>query len=209
MGTPAPSLGAVGGTWPSPASRSASGPAADTAALWHVLHSSRFEVTAGAGGFLSVFAHRHEVAAGAFRAFLRYDPDAPRSDSVAVVVPVDSLRVRTADASPAQLHAIRQHMMEDVLHPDRHPTIRFESRSVTSAPGGIRIEGDLTLADSTRAVRVDVHLEIRGDTLVARGTLPFQQTNYGIEPYSFGFGAIKVEDRVKLSFDVRAVREGS
>jgi len=126
-----------------------------------------------------------------------------------VIVPVDSLEVRTVDASPAQLHAIRKHMMEDVLHADRHPQIRFVSKSVTPTDDGVRVEGALTLADSTRSIQVEAHLELRGDTLEAAGTLPLRQTDYGVEPCSFGFGAIKVADRLDLRFDVLAVRAGT
>ncbi|HKK26595.1 MAG TPA: YceI family protein [Gemmatimonadota bacterium] len=173
---------------------------------WRVLPSSTFEVRTKASGFLAALSHEHRVAATAFRASLAYVPGDPSSDRIDVTVPVDSLEVRTADASPAQLRAIRKHMMEDVLRPDRHPEMRFVSKSVTPTGDGVRVEGELTLADSTRTVRVEADLEVHGDTLEAAGTLPLRQTDYGIEPYSFGFGAIKVADRLDLRFDVRAVR---
>jgi len=176
---------------------------------WRVLPSSRFEVTTRARGFLAALSHQHRVVAGTFHAYLAYDSADPSRDSVAVVVAVDSLRVRTADASPAQLHAIRQHMLRDVLHPDRHPTIRFTSRRVEPTGGGVRIQGELTLEDSTRAVTLSATLDARGDTLVARGTFPLRQTDYGIRPYSFGLGAIEVADEMTMSFEVKAVRRRS
>ncbi|MDP2481205.1 MAG: YceI family protein [Candidatus Palauibacterales bacterium] len=181
------------------------GSAADTGSAWEVLPSSRFEVTSEAGGFLAALSHEHRIVARSFRAVLRYRPGDPSADSVEVDVPVDSLEVRTEDASPAQLHAIREHMLKDVLHVGRYPEIRFASRSVEPVAGGLRVTGSLTLEDSTRTVSVLVRLENRGDTLVARGTLPFRQTDFGIEPYSFGFGAIKVKDELRLEFEVRAV----
>jgi polyisoprenoid-binding protein YceI len=182
------------------------GPAADTtSSSWTVLPSSRFEVTSEAGGFLATLSHEHRIVAGAFRAELDYRPDDPSADRIDVVVPVDSLEVRTVDASPAQLHAIREHMLKDVLRAAHHPEIRFASRSVEPVAGGVRVTGSLTLEDSTRTVTVVTRLESRGDTLIARGTLPFRQTDFGIEPYSFGFGAVKVKDKLRLDFEVRAV----
>lgn len=182
------------------------GLAADTTpSSWRVLPSSRFEVTSEAGGFLATLSHQHRIVAGSLQAELDYRPGDPSADRIVVVVPVDSLEVRTVDASPAQLHAIRGHMLKDVLRAGRYPEIRFASRSVEPVAGGLRVTGSLTLEDSTRTVTVVARLESRGDTLVARGTLPFRQTDFGIEPYSFGFGAVKVKDELRLDFEVRAV----
>jgi hypothetical protein len=43
---------------------------------------------------------------------------------------------------------------------------------------------------------------VTADTLMASGSFTVRQTDFGIQPYSTGFGTVKVADPVRFEFDV-------
>jgi polyisoprenoid-binding protein YceI len=77
--------------------------------------------------------------------------------------------------------------------------IVFRSTRVERAAGGLRIEGDLTLAGATRPIAFDLAI---GDDGTIGATAVVTQTRWGMKPYSALFGALKVLD------DVEVVLEG-
>jgi polyisoprenoid-binding protein YceI len=80
----------------------------------------------------------------------------------------------------------------------REPIV-FRSTQVDAAPGGLSVQGELTLLGETRPVAFDV--------AVADGTLSavavVKQTDFGIKPYSALFGALKVADEVRVELEAR------
>ncbi|MOA36179.1 hypothetical protein D3C78_1576880 [compost metagenome] len=47
---------------------------------------------------------------------------------------------------------------------------------------------------------------MEGDGLRVQGQLAFDQSSFGITPFSILGGALQVQDRVELRFDVHAAR---
>ena len=91
------------------------------------------------------------------------------------------------------LREIDAHVRRDVLHPDRYPLIRFQGRLA-----GHRVEG-----------RLDLHGQVRPLTLVVtpsggrvRGEVEFAPSRWGIPPFSALMGAMRIQDRVRVAFDV-------
>ena len=62
----------------------------------------------------------------------------------------------------------------------------------------MRVEGDLTIKGTTN--RVSVPMAVKADKVnySAKGSLKIKGTDYGIEPYSAGFGALKNQDTMIL-----------
>lgn len=91
---------------------------------------------------------------------------------------------------------IHGNVREDVLQPDRHPEIRFDSKSVQKNDGVYRVTGDLTLHGQRRSISFDVSDE--GERYETRITL--QQPDFDIEPYKAAFGGLKVKPEVDVIF---------
>jgi polyisoprenoid-binding protein YceI len=93
--------------------------------------------------------------------------------------------------------------MRKVLSADRYPDATFTASSFSPAVGGGTIDGTLTLAGQSAALRLDVR-QTGPDRYLARTTV--RQTSFGIKPYSGFLGALRVSDAVEVEANV-AVRE--
>jgi hypothetical protein len=56
-------------------------------------------------------------------------------------------------------------------------------------------------------VQAPASIRVDGGEVAAAGRLEFNQTDFGIAPFSILGGAVAVQDRLVLTFDVRALRE--
>ena len=94
---------------------------------------------------------------------------------------------------------IRKNIDEKVL---QGQPIAFRSRDVRLADGDgpLVVEGDLTMAGSTRPVTA--RLDVSADGRVT-GTIPLTQSNWGIKPYRGLMGALKVRDDLEIAIDAR------
>ncbi|MEA2279438.1 MAG: hypothetical protein QOK21_45 [Solirubrobacteraceae bacterium] len=115
-----------------------------------------------------------------------------------------SLRVLTGERGVKPLtdrdrNEIRKNIDEQIL--GRRP-IEFRSTAVRPAADGgeIAVEGDLTLAGSTRPVSARLRFEPDGHLT---GTIPVVQSQWGIKPYRGFMGALKVRDEVEILVDAR------
>jgi polyisoprenoid-binding protein YceI len=169
---------------------------------------SFIEVKTGSGGLLSAFGHDHKITVRELAGRLDVDTkDLPKS-SVTITVEAGSLAV-VDDPSAKDRAGIEKEMNEHVLEVARFPAIEFKSRSVEvrSRAGEIVemvVEGDLALHGVTRRIRAPCHVELREQGLRATGEFKVKQTDYGIEPTSAVAGTVKVDDVVRISFDVFA-----
>ena len=128
------------------------------------------------------------------------DDGAPTS----IVLDADptSLQVREGTGGMKALgdddkEGIAQTIHDEIL---KGRAVQFRSTSVKPATdGGVRVEGELTLAGATRPVGFDVAIDggrISGGVVV-------KQSDWGIKPYSALFGALKVADEIELEIDAR------
>ena len=94
---------------------------------------------------------------------------------------------------------IRKNIDEQVLHGQ---PIEFRSSAVRLAGGDgpLTVEGELTMAGSTRPVTAQ--LDVGADGRV-QGTIPLTQSEWGIKPYRGLMGALKVRDEVEIAIDAR------
>jgi polyisoprenoid-binding protein YceI len=94
---------------------------------------------------------------------------------------------------------IRKNIDEKVL---QGQPIVFRSREVRMADGEgpLVVEGELTIAGSTRPVTAQ--LDVSTDGRVS-GTIPLTQSHWGIKPYRGLMGALKVRDELEIVIDAR------
>jgi polyisoprenoid-binding protein YceI len=89
---------------------------------------------------------------------------------------------------------IRTTIDEEIL---KRGDIAFRSTAVEQTEGGLAVQGELTLAGTTRPIAFDLAL-IAGRV---SGTAVVTQTDFGMKPYSALFGALKVADEVRVEID--------
>jgi len=91
---------------------------------------------------------------------------------------------------------ILRNIDEKVLHGQ---PIAFRSR-IVRRNGRLHVEGDLTLAGSTRPITADLDLDADGRV---SGTIPLTQSDWGIKPYRGLMGALKVRDAIEIVVEGR------
>jgi hypothetical protein len=160
------------------------------------------------GGSLARLGHDHVVASHDARGFVA--PRAARADLYVrladLVVDEPALRAQAGfDSTPsaADIAGTRGNMLDKVLHAERHPYALIHA---VRKDGDDRLAVAITLNGVTRAFEVPVTLEDGNEELHVAGTLAFDQSAFGLVPFSILGGAIEVLDRVSLRFDIRARR---
>ncbi|MFC5754310.1 YceI family protein [Actinomadura rugatobispora] len=128
-------------------------------------------------------------------------PDA-EGGSVEVTVPVAGLEVREGTGGVLPLSdqdrtEITKNLRK-VLDAARHPEITFTAPTATGSAAEFTVEGRLTVAGHTEPLTV----RGRAEGARIRGEATVKQTRWGIKPYSAFFGALKLADDVKITFDL-------
>jgi hypothetical protein len=102
-------------------------------------------------------------------------------------------RLDAGALSDGDREKIRGNLTEKILSADRYPEITFTG----AAPEGARtIRGELTLVGRSQPVEIPLRRE--GGQLT--GELTLAPSRWGIEPYKAMGGAIKLQDKVRVTF---------
>lgn len=96
-----------------------------------------------------------------------------------------------------------------VLNVAKHPTATFKinsalprEKNANGEKAVYQLEGSFTLHDVTRPLRINIVAEELNGKLRVRGNFPIKQTDFGITPFSKGFGAVGVTDELKIWGDI-------
>ncbi len=158
------------------------------------------------GGSFAQLGHDHVVAshdvAGAIA------PDEGRADFYVpldkLVVDEPALRTRAGfDPQPDadDIAGTRHNMLTKVLDTQRYP---FALIGVDGFPAGDgQIRAAMTLHGTTRSVGAIARMQKTADEVAVTGTLAIEQTAFGITPFSILNGAVAVQDRVNITFELR------
>jgi polyisoprenoid-binding protein YceI len=169
---------------------------------------SHFTVRAFAGGFLSAFAHDHNIAIREFTGEADFTYGSVQPASLRMTIKAGSLAV-TDKVSASDRQKIEGTMRDEVLEITKYPDIVFKSTGVIASKTGdgqyqARISGELTLHGVTKPLAINAQLEFGDKTLRARGTFAVKQSSFDIKPVSVAGGTIKVKDELKFSFEIVA-----
>ena len=77
-------------------------------------------------------------------------------------------------------------------------SIEFHSSEVREGPGGLSVQGELSLNGNSGTVTFDL---ATGDGGRVTGSATVKQTAFGMKPYTALFGALKVADDVQVAID--------
>ena len=183
-------------------------PPADAARYRIDAGESQFTVRAFAGGFLSAFAHDHNIAIRDFTGEADFTYGTVQPASLRMTIKAGSLAV-TDKVSASDRQKIEGTMRDEVLEITKYPEIVFKSTGVTASKTGdgqyqAKISGELDLHGVTRPLTINAQLEFGDKTLRARGAFAVKQSSFDIKPVSVAGGTIKVKDELKFSFDIVA-----
>lgn len=166
---------------------------------------SRVSITVRRAGALAQFGHDHVVASQALQGYVAPGPG--RAD---FYLALDSLSVDDAalraeaglatQPSADDIAATRANMLSKVLQTQQFPFALIHVRAAPDAPLAV----DITLHGITRSFSVPARIQTQRGGLQVSGMLAFDQSSFGITPFSILGGAIQVQDRVELRFDVQA-----
>jgi polyisoprenoid-binding protein YceI len=156
-------------------------------------------VRTGRKGAAAKAGHDLLIHVTAWQATLRLAED-PADTSIELEADATSLRVREGtgglqslgDDDKANIHST---IDDEVL---KRQAIAFRSTQVTGGDGRLSVEGELTLAGTTRPLAFDLAV---GEDGRLTGAAVVRQSEWGMKPYSALFGALKVADDVRVEID--------
>lgn len=158
-------------------------------------------------GVLAGLGHDHVVASHDVRGFV--DAQDGRAD---LYVPLQRLAVDEAglraeakldtQPSPDAIDGTHRNMLEKVLDAERFPFALIRATRASADPA--KLDVAITLHGTTRRFGIPLQTEALPDGLAVSGRLTFNQTDFGLTPYSVLGGALQVQDRLELRFRVVA-----
>lgn len=161
----------------------------------------------GREGMASKVGHDLVIDAGRWNANVTIDGD-PSKSEVNATIDVRGLEVREGVGGAKPLsdkdkRDIKKNIGES-LKASQFPEITFRSQTVESTGDTqVKVNGELTVAGSSRPVSFPLSIEEDGSSVRLRGKVPIVQSNFGIKPFSAMMGALKVKDQVEVEIDVR------
>ncbi|MGB5081697.1 MAG: YceI family protein [Burkholderiales bacterium] len=162
-------------------------------------------------GSLARLGHDHLVASREVEGYLA--PDEGRADLYVALahLTVDEPALRAEagfDTQPAasDIEGTRANMLGKVLETEKYPFALIRVRGVDASRGDTMLAVEIALHGVTRALRAPAKIDADAGGLSVSGSLSFDQTDFGITPYSLLGGAVAVRNRVDLRFRIRASR---
>src|SRR6266700_6742383 len=163
------------------------------------------------GGSLARLGHDHVVASHEVGGYVA--PDEGRADLYVQLerLEVDEAALRAEvgfDTEPTEsdIEGTRANMLVRVLEADRFPFALIRVSGADARQGNATLSVAITLHGVTRALQAPARIDADADLIEVSGRLSFDQTDFGITPYSVLGGAIAVRNGVDLRFRVRARR---
>lgn len=171
------------------------------------------------GGKLARLGHNHVMTSKDVRGRAWIHPTFARS-GFELSFPVAELIVDDPDArraagaefasapSASDKEGTRKNMLRaEVLDAEHYPEIRLTAARVGGALQAPEITARITIREVAREVDVPTTIQLEGGRLRASGAFDILQTDFGVKPFSVALGALEVQDRVHVEFDIVGVKK--
>jgi hypothetical protein len=162
-------------------------------------------------GSLARLGHDHVVASHDVLGYVA--PDEGRADLYVALerLVVDEAVLRAeagfeTQPTESDIDGTRANMLEKVLEAEKFPFALIHASGADARQGDVTLSVALTLHGSTRTLQAPARIDADAGGMTVTGRLSFDQTDFGITPYSLLGGAIAVKDGVELRFRIRALR---
>lgn len=196
-------------------------PAADTrGAQVYTLDptASKIHILVYRGGALARLGHNHVVTSRSVTGRAWLHPRFERS-GFEMTIPVESLIVDHPDDRAAygkdfplgisrkDIEGTKRNMLRaEVLDAERFPTISLRSAEISGSVDAPVVTARISLKGVSKDVVVPIELAVSGRRLTASGAFDLLQTEFGMKPFSVALGALEVQDRLHLEFEIVAER---
>jgi len=163
------------------------------------------------GGSLSRLGHDHVVASHDATGYVA--PGEGRADLYLALakLAVDEPELRTQagfDTQPTEsdIEGTRSNMLSKVLEAEQYPYAVIAVKDADARAEKATLAVAITLHGHTRTFKVPAAIKADDKAITVSGKLTFNQSDFGITPYSLLGGAIAVKDGLELRFSIRAKR---
>jgi len=177
---------------------------------------SKIEIQVAKDGFFKAFGHDHLVSTTRFSGSVRLAESKMEESSVTFAAEANSLRVVDPGESEKDRNEVQATMLgEQVLDVARYPQIQFSSSTIKVVSASkstfeLQASGTLTLHGTKKPVTLPVRVQISDDgSLTCDTEIYLLQSDFGITPYKAAGGAVKVKDKLKLTFHIVATKAAS
>lgn len=167
-------------------------------------------------GPLARLGHDHVITSADERGSVTLGPT-PADSVFELQLPVESFDVDRPDAraaagpefaapvpDEARAGTRRNMLRPEVLDAAGHPLITLRSVAAQGDWSQPRVRLAIEIRGATHEIEVPVLVERDADSLVARGEARFNQSDFGITPFSVAGGAIQVADGLEVRFEIAA-----
>lgn len=163
----------------------------------------------------AALAHDHIIQAAGWSGSASFDPENLTGCKMDITVPVaklivdeEGMRKRLGyDTFPteAERKDIKSKMLgEDQLNGDKFPEITFKATGCEDAGNDrVKVKGDMTIRGVTKSVSVPMVIKADEVNFQAKGAVKIKATDYGFQPYSAGFGALKNQNAMILTVSLK------
>jgi polyisoprenoid-binding protein YceI len=174
---------------------------------------SKVEINVYKEGLFKAFGHDHLMAAKELAGQVQFDPQKIDQSTVRLKFPAKSITVIDPGESEKDRRDVQATMEgEKVLDVARFREISFTSSSVSAVkktPGGweLTLSGNLNLHGVEKQVSFPLRVRAEAGELRGVGEISLLQSDYGITAVKVGGGAVKVKDKLKITFIVIAQKQ--
>ena len=154
-------------------------------------------------------AHDHVVKAVGWSGTATWDSDDSSACAMDISLEVGKLQVDEKglrerlgyDTFPSdgEREDIRKEMLgSKALEGDLHPEITWKLTSCDFGDTRTNVTGDMTIHGTTTSISLPMVVKADSVNFSAKGSTKIKTTQFGMEPYSAGFGALKNQDTMIL-----------
>ena len=94
-----------------------------------------------------------------------------------------------------------------MLDAERYPEVTIRSVRMGGGLEAPQAIARITIRDVSRDVEIPAKIAREGGRLRASGAFDVKQSDFGMKPFSVGLGALEVQDRLHIRFDVVAEKK--
>ncbi|WP_157994245.1 YceI family protein [Peristeroidobacter agariperforans] len=111
------------------------------------------------------------------------------------------------DIPDADKEGTRKNMLrKEVLDGESYPNVTVKSATVEGSVQAPKITARITIKNASRDVVVPATIVMNGERLTASGEFEILQTDFGMKPFSVALGALEVQDRLRVRFNLVAAK---
>lgn len=197
-----------------PAAPAATAPAAADYALKASSSTLFVVVRKDPNTLASGMAHDHAIAATGWTGTVHWNPANVAECRIDITVPVSGLKVDppgfrakagidTEEVSEDDKVAITENFRgSSQLDAAKYSNITFQSTSCAQAGDKVEVSGNMTIRGKARPTKVLMAVTTDGTTLKASGKFDANHTDWGFNPFSAAFGAVKNQNRLTFVMDL-------